>query len=98
MATAQAIAEYLPYLRRYARALAGSQSAGDAYVRACLEAMVVDQSALQRDAPPKVALYRLFHALWNSANGFVRKNGTVGASAVEGKLHSIKPIPRQALL
>ena len=98
MATAQAIAEHLPYLRRYARALAGSQSAGDSYVRACLEAIVADQSALQRDVAPKVALYRLFHAMWNSANGFVRKNGTVGASAVEGKLHSIKPIPRQALL
>ncbi|MET0660991.1 MAG: response regulator, partial [Steroidobacteraceae bacterium] len=36
MALAHAIAEHLPYMRRYARALCGTQSSGDAYVRACL--------------------------------------------------------------
>ena len=30
----------LPYLRRYARALSGSQKSGDAYVRAVLETLV----------------------------------------------------------
>ena len=39
MALAHAIAEHLPYLRRYARALCGSQKSGDAYVRASLETM-----------------------------------------------------------
>ena len=42
MALAHAIAEHLPYLRRYARALCGTQKSGDAYVRACLEAIVAD--------------------------------------------------------
>ena len=32
MALAHAIAEHLPYLRRYARALCGTQASGDAYV------------------------------------------------------------------
>jgi len=38
MSLADQIAVQLPYLRRYARALTGSQSSGDAYVRATLEA------------------------------------------------------------
>ena len=67
MALAHAIAEHLPYLRRYARALCGTQKSGDAYVRACLE----DRrrpSVIGSDATPRVGLYRLFHKLWGSAN------------------------------
>ena len=37
MSTAQLVVQHLPYLRRYARALTGSQMAGDAYVAATLE-------------------------------------------------------------
>ena len=36
----QAVAQYLPFLRRYARALTGSQMSGDAYVSATLEALI----------------------------------------------------------
>jgi DNA-directed RNA polymerase specialized sigma24 family protein len=35
-----AIGTYLPYLRRYARALTGTQSSGDAYAAATLEAIL----------------------------------------------------------
>ena len=38
----QEIAPHLPYLRRYARALTGSQTSGDAHVTACLEAIVAE--------------------------------------------------------
>ena len=38
MSHAQQLASHLPYLRRYARALTGSQHSGDAYVRSTLEA------------------------------------------------------------
>ena len=68
MALAHAIAEHLPYLRRYARALSGTQSSGDAYVRACLEAIVADSSVLGADLPPRVGLYRLFHKIWGSTD------------------------------
>lgn len=56
MALAHAIAEHLPYLRRYARALCGSQKSGDAYVRACLEAIVADTSVLDIKSSPRVGL------------------------------------------
>src|SRR3989442_5758405 len=62
----QAVAQYLPYLRRYARALTGSQASGDAYVAATLEALVADPGVLDEAGGPRVALYRLFTKLWNS--------------------------------
>src|SRR5690606_8855622 len=37
------VAAHLPFLRRYARALTGSQSTGDAFVKATLEAALADQ-------------------------------------------------------
>ena len=46
MSKAQIIEQHLPFLRRYARALTGSQSSGDAYVVATLEAMVADPCLL----------------------------------------------------
>lgn len=40
MSLGQQLAPHLPLLRRYARALTGSQVEGDRYVRAALEAIV----------------------------------------------------------
>ena len=46
MSTAQAVTQHLPFLRRYARALTGSQQSGDAYVTAALEALIADPSVV----------------------------------------------------
>lgn len=54
----------LPYLRRYARTLTGSQSAGDTAVRSTLEAIIADSEVFDQAASPRVALYRVFHKLW----------------------------------
>ena len=66
MSISQAVAQHLPYLRRYARALAGSQQAGDGYVAETLEAVVQDPSLLETGASTRIALYRLFTKIWNS--------------------------------
>ncbi|WP_199555228.1 response regulator [Sandaracinobacteroides hominis] len=55
----------LPYLRRYARALSGSQKSGDAYVRAVLETLVEAPDTLAGTTHPKRDLFRLFHAYWS---------------------------------
>jgi DNA-directed RNA polymerase specialized sigma24 family protein len=93
-----AVAQYLPYLRRYARALTGSQTSGDAYVAAALEALIADRSVIEDPRGPRVALYRLFTKIWNS----VSVNGTRGAAETtlpgEQKLAHITPLPRQAFL
>ena len=39
MSMSQTLAPHLPYLRRYARALTGSQASGDTHVRAALTAL-----------------------------------------------------------
>jgi CheY-like chemotaxis protein/DNA-directed RNA polymerase specialized sigma24 family protein len=99
MALAHAIAEHLPYLRRYARALCGTQKSGDAYVRACLEAIVADKSVLDATLSPRVGLYRLFHKLWNSAHIEVPNSGTKrDVDGVERRLSELTPARRQALL
>ena len=60
MSMTATVGPYLPYLRRYARSLTGSQASGDAYVRALLEAMLEGNVTLRQDIPPRIALYRLF--------------------------------------
>ncbi len=65
MSMTQTLAPHLPYLRRYARLLSGSQSSGDAYVKASLTALLNGQR-LDPDLPPRAALYKLFHAIWNT--------------------------------
>ena len=55
---------HIPYLRRYARALSGSQTRGDKYVAATLEAILAEVSPDELNADPKVALFRSFHDVW----------------------------------
>ena len=95
----KAIAPHLPYLRRFARALAGSQPAGDAYVAATLEVLIEDPSLFDQSIDPRVALYRTFLSLWDSLDVNLKPEGPQGAtSAVDRKLESITPLPRQAFL
>ena len=97
MSKSERVAQHLPILRRYARALTGNQTSGDAYVVATLEALIQDQSALD-DNDTRVALFRLFTKLWNS----ISLNGTTGgvdeSSPPEQKIANLTPLPRQAFL
>lgn len=61
------IAPYLPYLRRHARALCGTQDAGDGFVAQTLEALIADRDAMDHALAPRAALYQLFHTLWSTA-------------------------------
>ncbi|BBK32371.1 response regulator receiver domain-containing protein [Stella humosa] len=55
------VAAHLPYLRRYARALTGSQAAGDACVRGCLEALLADPTRDRAQLMSRTDLFVLFH-------------------------------------
>jgi CheY-like chemotaxis protein len=57
----------LPFLRRYSRALTGSQDTGDRYALATLEAIVTDPAVLSDDPTPKLGLFRTFHGIWSSS-------------------------------
>jgi DNA-directed RNA polymerase specialized sigma24 family protein/CheY-like chemotaxis protein len=94
----KAVAQYVPYLRRYARALTGSQSSGDAYVVATLEALVADPNITEDERGPRVALYRLFTKIWNSVGLNERSTAVETDMPGEKKLANITPKPRQAFL
>jgi DNA-directed RNA polymerase specialized sigma24 family protein len=98
MSKAEAVAQHLPYLRRYARALTGSQTSGDAYVAATLEALVKDPSLLESSYPSRVALYRLFSTIWNSLSVNGSAEPMANQVGAERHLNQITAKPRQAFL
>ncbi len=94
-----AIAESLPYLRRYARALTGSQASGDRFAAATLEALLEDLDAVRSASSPKVALFRAFHLVWSSAGAPVGEvDGGLAARAERHMARLITPNSREALL
>ncbi|MFT4078350.1 response regulator [Rhodomicrobium lacus] len=98
MSVSQSIAPHLPSLRRFARALSGSQESGDAYVVALLEALVDDPALFPAGLEPKIALYRVFLKIWNSVgtNDFPTFASET-SEAIHG-LQTLTPKPRQAFL
>jgi CheY-like chemotaxis protein len=98
MPKSQLIAQHIPYLRRYARALTGSQNSGDSYVAATLEAMVKDQNLLDVDLHPRVALFRLFSKIWNSVPVNGKSDAMVDLLPADRHLGHITAMPRQAFL
>jgi len=97
MSMTETLAPHLPYLRRYARALTGSQSSGDAYVRAALTALLEGKHSLSEEHPPRVGLYRLFHAIWSGTGERLDTTGTGGESP-EARLGALSATKRAALL
>ena len=60
------IAAHLPYLRRFARAVTGSQTSGDAYVAAALEALIADISLFPEASTDRIAVYKLFSKIFRN--------------------------------
>lgn len=106
MALGQQVATNLPFLRRYARALSGSQSTGDAFVRATLEAVLADDDLKRSLEGGRVPLYRAFHKVWASAfldsdysdAGPIEVQTGDHEAGAQARLGVITPLNRQALL
>ncbi|MFM6932752.1 MAG: response regulator [Novosphingobium sp.] len=100
MAFRQILAERLPFLRRYARALTGSQHSGDAYVRELLEAALQDEDLREELVKGRVQLYRAFTRIWSNAHVELAIGGDIGGpeEAASARLGHIPPEHRQALL
>lgn len=100
MTRSEAIAPHLPFLRRYARALTGSQSSGDCFVRACLEAIVAQPALLPPDLSPRIALYKVFHSIWASVDVAVRADSppVEAEPSAQARIDRLVPQQRQALL
>ncbi|MGB7409480.1 MAG: response regulator [Pontixanthobacter sp.] len=105
MSVGQEVAEHLPFLRRYARALTGSQSTGDAFVRQTLEAALADDEVKDSLRNGRVPLYRAFNKVWSSAYLEVDGAGNDAdaqsgghENAAQENLRRVTPLNRQALL
>jgi DNA-directed RNA polymerase specialized sigma24 family protein/CheY-like chemotaxis protein len=98
MSIAKQIAAHLPYLRRFARALSGSQQSGDAYVVSTLEALIADPSSFPADMTPRAGLYRVFMRLWSSVSVNGQHTPEPAISPAQRNLNLLTPRSRQAFL
>jgi DNA-directed RNA polymerase specialized sigma24 family protein/CheY-like chemotaxis protein len=99
MSLAQQVAPHLPALRRFARALTGSQKSGDSYVAAVLETVIEDSGALRQASTIKVGLFHLFCRLWQTVDlNTVEENSAPWEAAADDRLGALNPRPREAFL
>ena len=101
MSQSASIAANLPYLRRFARALTGSQASGDAYAVATLEAIAEDAGTTDERLEPRQALYQVFLKIWGSVA--VNQLGEAPADnpsmrAADRTLEALTPLPRVVFL
>lgn len=94
------IAPHLPYLRRFSRATTGSQTSGDAYVAATLEALIADISLFPEASSDRISLYKLFSALFSSSSVTVPEPISTYAweQRAATNLANLAPRTRQAFL
>jgi CheY-like chemotaxis protein len=100
MATMAAeIAQSLPYLRRYARAITGDQRRGDIQVQRCLERLLADRSN-SAGLPLRLLLFRTLTRSWNDrTEPEPVSNATIANNAIlDHRVRDIAPARRQALV
>lgn len=98
MSLVEKFAPHLPYLRRFSRALTGSQTAGDTYVRNALEALVAGDTVLSEDMTPKLALFQMFLGIWNSTGAQLENSPDDEGATASARVRRLAPRSRQAFL
>lgn len=100
MSVAIQVAGYLPYLRRFARALTGDQVDGDRQVERLLELLIADREAFPTDISAKLALYRaLMRTRRHDADERPQADtGSDRLSKAEARLRALTPLSREAFL
>ena len=100
MSLSATIAPHLPFLRRFSRAVSGSQESGDALVAAMLEAIIADVDIFPEASSDRIALYKIFAKLFTSVAIRVPQEQAQSAweQRAAANLNAIAPLPRQAFL
>ena len=100
MSLSATIAPHLPFLRRFSRAVSGSQQSGDALVAAMLEAIIADVGIFPKGSSDRIALYQLFSKLFTSVSIRVPQETapTAWEQRAAANLAALAPRPRQAFL
>ncbi|HEV2677676.1 MAG TPA: response regulator [Aliidongia sp.] len=98
MSISSKIAPHLPYLRRFARALAGSQASGDAYAVATLQTLVEEPTLLADGEDVRIGLYHLLLRVWSTMPVNDLASGTARGSSVDGARQSLEAMtPRSRI-
>lgn len=96
----ESITRTLPFLRRYARAVSGSQQRGDEWVRLCAEVAVQQPALIAKAADTKLGVFKLFHSLQQPFGGL--EQPASGKDSVSDRLKEsltdMAPLQRQVLL
>lgn len=92
------VATTLPTLRRYARAVTGSQTTGDDLVARVLEDLVAQPHIIQGEQSAKIGLYRQFLRLANQHGGVNGAAAGESQTIADKRLSRLSPRPRQAYL
>jgi DNA-directed RNA polymerase specialized sigma24 family protein len=100
MSLSASIAPHLPFLRRFSRAVSGSQQSGDALVAAMLEAIIADTGIFPQATNDRIALYKIFARLFTSVAIRVPQEepASLWEQRAAANLNAISPQPRQAFL
>jgi CheY-like chemotaxis protein len=95
----EAITRTLPFLRRYARAVTGSQQRGDEWVRLCAEVAVQQPDLIAETEDTKLGVFVLFHRLQQP---FGTLDEPLESGSVSGRLKEslteMAPLQRRMLL
>jgi len=97
MSVAKVIFEQMPHLRRYARALSGSQTTGDAAVEAMLERLVAAPALFNGEADAREECFRLFSRVWNARRP-ERALVERASAAPDRRIEALDPVARQVFL
>lgn len=100
MDRAKVISGYLPNLRRYARAIMGTQKGGDAAVLAALQALVNRRTSALEDRAVRIELYKvLLEICTGPAGGHILQLASdCPQSSAEQAVSCLSMRPRQAFL
>ena len=91
------LAVHLPFLRRYARAVTGSQAQGDLGVRTALEGLAAGRFHTEPDLDARVSLYRLYTQSLASGRGLATTPEATPGSP-DARLQHVELRARQVLL
>ncbi|MBD3665113.1 response regulator [Sulfitobacter aestuariivivens] len=91
------LAANIPYLRRFSRAMTGSQQSGDTFAAASLEAILADRSVLD-GVDTRTGLFKVLFGIWASAGAPVEDGEKGPRAEAQKRLAQLTNNSREALL